>query len=337
VDALIQGELKLKKEKGDEGVTETERVERAKKGTYKLKEVATEKVLCGYLVNNVRCLHCQKQRFTFDIYTDLMINIDKEEQRSKPEDKWKKEKSEALKKLEQRIMEESQKAEILENSEKIKNFEIDWSMFDNEPVPYFDKSTDILYRTTDYLVQDKELEGEIIEGKKEEKKDKEEMDEEEPIGQVRRGLDRRIPVAPPVGRGYSSYNPNRYYKMEKKVKRKFHINTLVNNFFKTTLLNNFDNFYRCENCEKKVDMAKTIRFSSTTFRLYDPAEHLVINLKRFRQSGYGMGGFRSFRKIDSVVEFEFELDMTPYCLCKRKVLIKQKMKETRDLCTSCTQ
>ena len=51
------------------------------KTPFKKKETIVEKSLMSYLVNHVYCLSCQFQTWTFDISSDIILNIDEEADR----------------------------------------------------------------------------------------------------------------------------------------------------------------------------------------------------------------------------------------------------------------
>lgn len=76
VEALAEGELKIFKQEHGEETPE-------QKTPYKKIQTHTQKTFCGYLVNHVYCLHCHHKSWTFDIYSDLMVNIDSAEKAKK--------------------------------------------------------------------------------------------------------------------------------------------------------------------------------------------------------------------------------------------------------------
>lgn len=118
----------------------------------------------GYLVNHVHCIACEYQTWTFDIFSDLILNIDEEKDRfyakrierlaqwrygkkssykSKGE-KYEEEKYEAAVKLDKKLEADKKKC--------VKGFyEIDLKDFGDEMIPTFDKKKDKLY-TPDHVI-----------------------------------------------------------------------------------------------------------------------------------------------------------------------------------------
>jgi len=50
------------------------------------------------------------------------------------------------------------------------------------------------------------------------------------------------------------------------------------------------------------------------FDVWSLPEVLIVHLKRFEQQRYGNTGFGGLKKVDTVVDFPDELDMSPYSL-----------------------
>lgn len=229
----------------------------------------------SYLVNHVYCLSCGFQTWTFDISSDIILNIDEEADRyyaqrsmrfsymgrkllrdefknEKKKEKWEDEKDEASFKLDKKIETDSKRCAS-------GSYLIDLEAFNDDLIPNFDKSKDKLY-TPDHIIP-QETDSKVIT-----------------------------------------------------------LESLLEGYFKTNLLNNKDNYYTCEKCRKTVDMDKNIMFITSTYRLYDMPPNIAISLKRFRQSNvtfsYFSRGGGGFSKINTEVKFPFQLDFTPYVMSK---------------------
>ena len=191
---------------------------------FKKKETIVEKSLMCYLVNHVYCLACQFQTWTFDICSDIILNIDEEADKyyarrtmrysylgrkmmhkemadDRAKSKWDDEKDAAGDKLDLKLEADSKKCVG-------GTYEIDLAAFEENPIPNFDKSKDKLF-TPDHIIPQEKTDNTIT------------------------------------------------------------LESLLEGYFKTNLLNNKDNYYTCEKCRKTVDMEKNIMFITSTYRLYD--------------------------------------------------------------------
>lgn len=156
-EALIEGEMKMLKEEKRLDPLQT---------AFKKKETIVEKTMMGYLVNHVYCLACEFQTWTFDIFSDLILNIDEEKDRFYAQrierlaewrygkkkkwsmddgrDKWADQKDEAALKLDEKLEKDGKKC--------VKGFyQIDLKNFGNELIPNFEKNTDKLF-TPDHII-----------------------------------------------------------------------------------------------------------------------------------------------------------------------------------------
>ena len=271
-DALIYGEMNILKATGRLNPVKT---------PFKKKETEVENSLMCYSVNDVYCLKCEHETWTFDICLEIILAIeipqtkdlvdsdDEDKYRPKtknsyfgwgkkspaqePAKKWTEEKKKAQEDLDGLIETHNNFCE-----DQGGHYEIDIAKFKNDPIPNFDKEKDKLYSTPHVIPQETSSKS---------------------IG----------------------------------------LETLLEYHFKTTLLNNKDNYYTCEVCRKTEDMEKNIMFITSTHRLYDLAPTLCITLKRFKQtSSYGWGSGGGFTKINSQVDFPMQLDMTKYVMKKNK-------------------
>lgn len=271
-DALIFGEMNILKAQGRLSDIKT---------PFKKKETVVENNLMCYSVNDVYCLKCKHETWTFDMCLEIILTIEipqtknlldsddedyykpkqkkgwfgKSSQESKePPKKWTEEKKKAQEHLDQLIENHNEYCE-----EQGGHYEIDITKFGDEPIPAgFNKSTDKLYSTPHVIPQESNS-------------------------------------------------------------KSIELETLLEYHFKTTLLNNKDNYYTCEKCRKTEDMEKNIMFITSTHRLYDLAPTLCITLKRFKQtSSYSWASGGGFSKINSQVDFPMELDMTRYVMKRDK-------------------
>jgi hypothetical protein len=269
-DALIFGEMNIMKHLNKLNPVKT---------PFKKKETIVENNLMCYSVNDVYCLKCKHETWTFDMCLEIILTIEipqtknlldsddddygyrapkkkgwfgKSSQESKePPKKWTDEKKKAHEHLEKLIEKHNEFCE-----EQGGHYEIELSKFNNEPIPAFDKETDKIFSTPHVIPQESN-------------------------------------------------------------KNSIELETLLEYHFKTTLLNNKDNYYTCEKCRKTEDMEKNIMFITSTHRLYDMAPTLCITLKRFKQtSSYSWASGGGFTKINSQVDFPMELDMTRYVMKK---------------------
>jgi len=106
------------------------------------------------------------------------------------------------------------------------------------------------------------------------------------------------------------WNPEQTQRIPTGSEQNVTLANLLNYHFSIRLLNNVDNYYTCPNCRKTCDLETEIRHITLTYRLYQPPDHLIITLKRFRQSGNG------FVKNTTYVNFPVELNISPYVLSK---------------------
>lgn len=141
------------------------------KTPFKKKETCIEQRMMGYLVNNVYCLSCEFQTWTFDIFSDLILNIDEEKdrfyarrierlaewrygdkkkRRGGAGEKYSKEKDEAADKLDKKIEADKKKC--------TKGFsQIDIDEFGDELIPDFDKNIDKMF-SPDHVIPGEEEE-----------------------------------------------------------------------------------------------------------------------------------------------------------------------------------
>lgn len=272
-DALIFGEMNIMKAHNQLNPLKT---------PFKKKETIVENSLMCYSVNDVYCLKCKHETWTFDMCLEIILAIEipqtknllesddeddyrfqkskksswwgKSKQESEePPKKWTAEKKKASEQLQELIEKHNEYCE-----EQGGLYEIDIAKFGNDPIPVFDKQKDKLFSTPHVVPQEPST---------------------------------------------NSIN----------------LETLLEYHFKTTLLNNKDNYYTCEVCRKTEDMKNNIMFITSTHRLYDLAPTLCITLKRFKQtSSYSWGSGGGFTKINSQVDFPMELDMTRYVMKKNQ-------------------
>lgn len=130
VDGLIEGELKILKEK---------KMLSADKTTFKKMESPTEKIIGNYQAHRVTCIHCDYISWTFHMSLDLNIDIDKE----------------AVRESRFNFTEEKKAAHktIAAQDEKLKSLtkdghyclEGDLINFKEDAVPYFNPETEKLY------------------------------------------------------------------------------------------------------------------------------------------------------------------------------------------------
>lgn len=98
------------------------------------------------------------------------------------------------------------------------------------------------------------------------------------------------------------------------------LTNLLDDYFHREILNDQENYYSCVKCRKKDEGKKKDYFGKTdpkfitkTFFLYNPSPVLVIVLKRFKKTNsYSWMSSGGFTKIDTEVQFPFDLDMTKY-------------------------
>ena len=242
---------------------------------FKKKDTIVENSLFFYLVNHVYSQSCGFQTWTFDIASDIILDIEpkkdkayaemierranrynsifgrsrKKQNKEASTGKWYKEKFEAAKKLEKR-MDRDNKAAV--NG----MLEIDTKLFGDNKIPDFDKTKDTMF-TADH-------------------------------------------VSPPVDTAGKAIE----------------LVDLLDDYFKTNLMNNKDNYYTCERCRKTVDMEKNIMFITHTLRIYNPSESIAITLKRFRQTSSYSFWNSGYSKVNTQVNFPKHIDLTKYCMSK---------------------
>ena len=254
LEALIKGEEKIYKAEHGEDKEPT---------PYKKIVTETQKIFNGYLVNHVYCLHCGHKSWTFDLFSDLMVSIDKDSK----------------------------------DNEGTKNLEVNTGFLGFGKDKYAD---DKLWAQKALMEFDQDLANSKIDEKGYIALTGEDF-REDPVPDFDKKSNQKI------------YLPTK--KPEKLKNSSIHLQNLIKRFFSRELLNNIDNYYTCEICRKKKDFKDKMNFITRQFYLYNPGDTIVISLKRFRQnqSRWSFGGFK---KIDTSVDFEFTIDLTPYVLSK---------------------
>lgn len=147
---------------------------------FKKKETIVEKTLMSYLVNHVYCLSCEFQTWTFDISSDIILNIDEEADRyyarrsmrysylgrklmrdeaesANKNEKWGTEKDAASDKLDSKIEADGKKCQ---NG----NYEINLEAFEDNLIPNFDKSKDKLFTPNHVIPNENESREITLEG-----------------------------------------------------------------------------------------------------------------------------------------------------------------------------
>lgn len=148
LDALTEGELEILKhrETTEEGFKIDQGGE-PESTPYRKRLTHVEQSICSYTVNNVKCLACNHERLTFDIMSDLIIDINNFTEGAK-NDEFNDKREEMKVKLEALVAKES--AEYANTGMKILNLE----EMDDDPIPCgFDKNTDKLLKPVDFLTQ----------------------------------------------------------------------------------------------------------------------------------------------------------------------------------------
>jgi ubiquitin C-terminal hydrolase len=253
---------------------------------FKKKETIVEKTLFFYLVNHVYCLACEFQTWTFDIMSDLILNIDEEKDKFYAEriervQRWRMGGYRYVKKKER---EESMKSDYSEEKEEA-SMKLDKKMKEDTE-KYVDGM--ITLDLADF--------GEDLHGV---------------IPNLDKTKDRL-------------HTPGHIIPSDQDVKT-ITLYGLLDNFFKTNLMNNKDNYYTCEKCRETVDMEKNIMFITRTYRLYDLPDNLAISLKRFRQtSGFTFMGRGGFSKINTDVDYPARLDLSKYVMSNFSLNFRKK-------------
>lgn len=282
VDGLCEGELRILKE--DEKLSK-------EKTSYKKRETFTQKIMSGYTVSHLACLHDDYNSWTFDAFYDLIIGIrtSKEEDESKKgEYVFKEEKKKRRKKKNKRTKKTKQE---LEDTHNILG-ELDLEELNAERFSREREDAERLF--SEKLFQEGLEVGENGIMPLDSNKIQEEIPEfnaqEDTLYAT--GHIQRIPNAITV----------------------LKLTDLLDFHFSIQMLNNVDNYYTCPKCEKEVNLKENIRFVTLYYRVYCPPDFLCLSLKRFRQVNKGHG--ISFVKDDRHVQFDFELDLSKYCLSK---------------------
>ena len=301
LDALTEGELAIMRSKKQLSKTKT---------LFKKIESPTQKLFCGYLGNNVRCLHHEEYNdWTFDLLSDLILDIETEAEEQaaasagNAQEDWANETNHNKKRKKKKKNKKKKQKEIQGATNVLGDLmaeEFTASKFSEEKQEARRNFENMLFNEgldaqDGYNELNPDFKGDKIPG----------YDPEED----------------------SLWNPTQFQRVPGAATEGKKLDDLLKNNFSTKLLNNMDNYYACPLCRKdeSVDLDSEIRFSTLCYRLYQPPDNLVITLKRFKQKGRtrGYGGYGSvgFKKNNTHVQFSFELDLSKYVLSKEKNLI----------------